>query len=202
MRKSSNRFNACYFSKQGKFFSETLRKRFDGKLSESMVGPHCDIFGQVFSAFTGRKINKPSTSYVPDSDEVGIRCSFKAQEGLLFLLERSFFYLPKPPMFIRHEEIASVEFLRVGVSATGQSSKTFDVIFNHRNNDTHFLFTGIFRDDYKPIVDYFQAKNIAILNLQEIVRICFCFPWPRFRFLIFDHRCLNLLRLRLHDQAV
>ena len=47
-----------------------------------------------------------------------IACSYKAAAGYLYPLEKGFIYVHKPPVHIRFEEIASVNFARGGTSST------------------------------------------------------------------------------------
>eukprot|EP00976_Prorocentrum_cordatum_P105646 1194301-Prorocentrum_minimum.AAC.7 len=45
----------------------------------------------------------------------------------LFPLERTFFYISKPPTLLPYDEIAEVEFERQGGSLSLSSAKTFDI---------------------------------------------------------------------------
>ena len=51
-----------------------------------------------------------------------ITCSYKANSGILYPLPRAFMYVVKPPIHIRFDEIAYVNFARGSVSV----NKNFD----------------------------------------------------------------------------
>jgi len=75
-------------------------KQLHGTLFKRMSGPVFDIAARIFKGITGMKIVVPG-KFRSFHKQSAVRCSMKAQEGLLFFLEQSFFYLYKPPTFIR-----------------------------------------------------------------------------------------------------
>lgn len=62
------------------------------------------------------------------------RCSYKAEDGYLYPLDRAFFYIQKPPMLIPHNEINSIEFQRQGGGMLAGSVKTFDLVSGIRKD--------------------------------------------------------------------
>lgn len=66
-----------------------------------------------------------------------IGCSYKAAAGFMYPLERGFIYVHKPPMHIRFEEIACVNFAR-----SGGSTRSFDFEIETRNGVVH-IFSSI-----------------------------------------------------------
>ena len=93
-----------------------------------------------------------------------MRANYKSNDGHLFVLEKSFFYLKKPTLFIRtqpsascartrrrvyrshlfvragHDEIESVEFVRLSASS---NVKTFDLSFSIKGLPTPHVFSSI-----------------------------------------------------------
>ncbi len=65
---------------------------------------------------------------MPASCPLRNRCSYKADEGYLYPLEKAFFYIMKPPMLIAHDEIESMEFQRQASGVLGSTIKTFDLV--------------------------------------------------------------------------
>jgi structure-specific recognition protein 1 len=59
----------------------------------------------------------------------------QADDGYLYMLDRAFFYVHKPPLLISFDEVDSVEFTRLGGS--GVSSKTFDLVVRTRGDTEH-----------------------------------------------------------------
>ena len=110
----------------------TCEEKYNGLLKPIMKGPQHDVVTRVFKALTKKKVLVPGGSYQSKAGGSCVRCSYKAQDGLLFMLEKSFFFAKKPPMHIRHNQITSIEFDRVGSLATG-SSKTFDLKINTKD---------------------------------------------------------------------
>jgi len=54
-------------------------------------------------------VTRPST-FRSCQDGYAVKSSLKAEDGLLYPLEKGFFFLPKPPTLIPHEEVC---FLRI-----------------------------------------------------------------------------------------
>ena len=46
------------------------------------------------------------------SDKPSIFCGYKSNTGYLYPLERGFLYVPRPPIHLRFDEIAHVNFAR------------------------------------------------------------------------------------------
>ena len=57
-----------------------------------------------------------------------ITCSHKAGNGLLYPLERGFIFVHKPPVHVRFDEIACVNFAR-----GGSTGRTFDFDIELKN---------------------------------------------------------------------
>jgi structure-specific recognition protein 1 len=74
----------------------------------------------VLRGLSGAKMTRPST-FRSCQDGYAVKSSLKAEDGLLYPLEKGFFFLPKPPTLIPHEE---VRFLR-----TRQKSSSFICLF-------------------------------------------------------------------------
>lgn len=68
-------------------------------------------------------------------DGCAIRCSYKADDGFLYPLDKAFFYVHKPPMCINHSDIESVEFQRQGGGVISSSVRTFDLLIKQRSNN-------------------------------------------------------------------
>ena len=66
-----------------------------------------------------------------------ITCSYKASSGLMYPLERGFIFVHKPPVHIRFDEVASVNFARG--STTG---RTFDFEVDLKNG-TNVIFSNL-----------------------------------------------------------
>ena len=70
-------------------------------------------------------------------NQMSVKCAQKANELLLYPLERTFLALPKPTILIQHSEISAVIFSRVGGNTS--NLKTFEIkISTTSGNDTLF----------------------------------------------------------------
>eukprot|EP00475_Leptophrys_vorax_P020323 TRINITY_DN27793_c0_g1_i1.p1 TRINITY_DN27793_c0_g1~~TRINITY_DN27793_c0_g1_i1.p1 ORF type:complete len:617 (-),score=208.68 TRINITY_DN27793_c0_g1_i1:858-2663(-) len=145
---------------------DALKKKFDGKLTSTMTGTYSDVLGKVFAALTNRKINAPG-AFKNSIGERCVRCSHRAFDGMIFPLERSLFFIHKPPVYIRHEDISSVEFLRIGASSSGSTAKTFDILLNLKQENLSF--TSLNREEYSVMVEYFQSRKLKVVGVNEPV---------------------------------
>lgn len=106
-----------------------------------------------------------------------IGCSYKATAGYLYPLERGFIYVHKPPMHIRFEEIASVNFAR-----SGGSTRSFDFEIELRSSAVH-TFSSIEKEEYTTLFNYINTKKIHVKNTGK--NVCtkvylFCGPALQF----------------------
>ena len=85
-------------------------------------------------------------------------CSFKAAAGYLYPLERGFIYIHKPPIHIRFEEIASVNFAR-----SGGSTRSFDFEVTLKNGTIH-IFSSIEKEEYSKLFDFITQKKLHVSN--------------------------------------
>jgi structure-specific recognition protein 1 len=58
----------------------------------------------VLRGLSGAKVTRPST-FSSCQDGYAVKSSLKAEDGLLYPLEKGFFFLPKPPTLISHDEV-------------------------------------------------------------------------------------------------
>lgn len=136
-------------------------------LKQEMHGMEFEVVAKVFRALTGKKLIGAGKFNTSTGDK-GIRCSVKADEGYLFVLEKSFLFLHKPTVYLRHEEIRTIRFDRADsmIAAGGHGTRSFDITFILRNSKRH-TFNNIARSEYDPLVNYFKAKRLNTENLIE-----------------------------------
>lgn len=104
-----------------------------------------------------RKLTGPG-HFLGHSGAPAISCSFKAAAGLLYPLERGFIYVHKPPIHIRFEEIASVNFAR-----GGGSTRSFDFEVELTSGVMH-TFSSIEKEEYNKLFDFMTMKKIRVKN--------------------------------------
>ncbi|XP_062852360.1 FACT complex subunit SSRP1 isoform X2 [Trichomycterus rosablanca] len=136
---------------------EEVERRFEGKLSKNMSGSLYEMVSRVMKALVNRKITVPG-NFQGHSGAQCITCSYKATSGLLYPLERGFIYVHKPPVHLRFEEIACVNFAR-GTTTT----RSFDFEIETKQGN-QFTFSSIEREEYGKLFDFVNAKKLSIKN--------------------------------------
>lgn len=109
--------------------------------------------------------------FISARDAHCIRCSIKANDGLLYPLAKSFIFINKPCIIITFESIEYVEFKRYEPAANS-ATRNFDLVINvkegsNAENVKEFAFMSIDRSEYASLFDYLNVKEIKIKNPQE-----------------------------------
>merc|ERR1712137_449738 len=102
--------------------------------------------------------NHRTRSFIGHSGTPVIGCSYKAAAGHLYPLERGFIYVHKPPIHIRFEEIASVNFAR-----GGGTTRSFDFEVETKNGVVH-TFSSIEKEEYGKLYDFITSKKLRVKN--------------------------------------
>ncbi|GAB2282341.1 FACT complex subunit ssrp1 [Dionaea muscipula] len=143
---------------------ELLNTKYKDKLEPSYKGLIHDIFTNILRALSGSKVTRPG-KFRSCQDGYAVKSSLKAEDGILYPLEKSFFFLPKPPTLILHEEIDYVEFQRH--TAGGSNMHYFDLLIKLKTEQEH-LFRNIQRNEYHNLFDFVSSKGLKILNLGDV----------------------------------
>lgn len=136
---------------------EDLEKEYENKLQAEMSGPTYEVISRVFKSLIKRKITVPGT-FMGASGTQAISCSYKAASGFLYPLERGFIFVHKPPLHIRFEEIAFVNFAR-----SQGPGKAFDFEVELKTGTT-FMFSSVGKEEYGKLFDFVTAKQLRVKN--------------------------------------
>lgn len=139
---------------------ETLSKYKD-KLEPAYKGLIHEVFILILRGLSGAKVTRPG-KFRSCLDGYAVKSSLKAEDGVLYPLEKSFFFLPKPPTLILHDEIDYVEFERH--VAGGSNMHYFDLLIRLKTEQEH-LFRNIQRNEYHNLFDFINSKGLKIMNL-------------------------------------
>jgi len=162
--------------------------KFQG-LETTLEGSVVKVVAQAFSAFLQKKPVAPSgfqaakvayqvtTDVVNDEGEVvkqvshdvmssAVRCSYKSSDGFLYPLAKSFVFVYKPPVYIRFDEIAAVEFGRRDELSGTAAARHFDLMINLLDGHT-YTFANVPREDFKPLFSFCEEKDIRIINIED-----------------------------------
>ncbi|KAH1266442.1 FACT complex subunit SSRP1 [Glycine max] len=137
--------------------------KYKDKLDLSYKGLIHEVFTTILRGLSGAKVTKPG-KFRSCQDGYAVKSSLKAEDGILYPLEKSFFFLPKPPTLILHEEIDYVEFERH--AAGGSNMHYFDLLIRLKSEQEH-LFRNIQRNEYHNLYEFISSKGLKILNLGD-----------------------------------
>mmetsp|Transcript_6135 Transcript_6135/g.12075 ORF Transcript_6135/g.12075 Transcript_6135/m.12075 type:complete len:808 (+) Transcript_6135:176-2599(+) len=150
---------------------DTLKKEYGDDLQPIMRGSLSNLVAKTFKIIAKKKVFIPG-KFSNANQQPCVKCALRANEGLLYPLEKQFVFIHKPPVLIRFNEVESVEFQRY---AGGQgSTRNFDLCVGLKasaasaSNQQEYVFSGIDRSDYTGLYNFLSTKNILIKNLQEI----------------------------------
>lgn len=139
------------------FTEAELKDKYEGKLTKELNGPVYEVLGKIMKTIINRKLTGPG-NFIGHTGTPAVGCSFKAAAGYLYPLERGFIYVHKPPIHIRFEEIASVNFARSGGSTR---SFDFEIALKSGNN---YTFSSIEKEEYGKLYDFITSKKLNVKN--------------------------------------
>jgi structure-specific recognition protein 1 len=142
---------------------EQLKEAFGGRLESEIEGPLHEVLSQLFAAMIKTKIVTPS-GFHSSTDAAAVRCSIKASDGHLYPLDKSLLFVTKPVVHIRLADVQYVEFARVSQS-NAQPNRSFDLNITAKTGEA-YQFTGLDRNEYRPLLEYIQQKKITIRNVE------------------------------------
>ncbi|KAL4364235.1 hypothetical protein GQ457_04G033190 [Hibiscus cannabinus] len=143
---------------------DLLNAKYKDRLEPSYKGLIHEVFTTIMRGLSGAKVTKPG-KFRSCQDGYAVKSSLKAEDGVLYPLEKSFFFLPKPPTLILHEEIDYVEFERH--AAGGSNMHYFDLLIRLKTEQEH-LFRNIQRNEYHNLFDFVSSKGLKIMNLGDV----------------------------------
>ncbi|GAD97267.1 structure-specific recognition protein [Paecilomyces variotii No. 5] len=141
---------------------ELLDSRYKDKLEPRYEEPIHQVITKIFRGLSGKKVIMPSKDFVSHHGHSGVKCSIKANEGLLFCLDKSFMFVPKPATYVQIENIAVITMSRVGGAVS--ASRTFDITMTLKGGMGEHQFSNINREEQQPLEEFFKAKNIRFKN--------------------------------------
>merc|ERR1719402_796575 len=126
-----------------------------------MRGPTFQLVSKLMKAMVNRKITVPGT-FMGHSGTPAVSCSYKAASGFIYPLERGIMFVYKPPIFIKFEDVQSVNFAR-----SGGTNRSFDIEVNTRG-DTVYTFSSIEKDEYGRLYEFLKSKKISVKSVGKM----------------------------------
>lgn len=134
----------------------------DSDIQNPVEGPLKDVLAKLFvDIIKTRVIVEPKNFSFRNGP--GIKCFNKSNDGALYPLEKGVLYLPKPVIYINHENIQKVELART--NEQNMSQRTFDLKVETKNEE--FQFQGIEREELDNIIHYFNLKQIKFIHIDD-----------------------------------
>eukprot|EP00919_Chromeraceae_sp_WS-2016_P025355 GHVR01059958.1.p1 GENE.GHVR01059958.1~~GHVR01059958.1.p1 ORF type:complete len:260 (+),score=94.08 GHVR01059958.1:142-921(+) len=106
-------------------------------------------------ALTGKSVVVPGDFKAAVGDGQAVRCSNKAQDGLLYPLQKQLLFVHKPVLLVRYEDILSAEFSHTASSTT----RYFEIKICCRGGG-ELDFSSIDRHELSTIVQFLQSRNV------------------------------------------
>jgi len=143
------------------FSEEELKEKYDGELEKDMQGPTFQLLSKMMKVLVKRKITVPG-SFLGHTTTPAVSCSYKAASGFIYPLERGLIFIYKPPIFVKYEDVQSINFAR-----SGGTNRSFDIEVSTRG-DTVYTFSSIEKEEYSRLYDFFKAKKIAVKSVGKM----------------------------------
>lgn len=143
--------------------AETRSKKFAG-IDEKVSGNLPKVMAIVLKSITGKKVYRPS-KFKSALGHSCVKCALSSSDGLLYPLDKSFFFIHKPATFIRFSEVSFVEFQR-----TGQASVTFDIHIACKSVGSEpgrdFTFKAIDAREKEPFASFVKERGLKLIMEQ------------------------------------
>lgn len=123
--------------------AEDFQQEYQGKLQQRYEAPIHNVIAALFKGLTGKKVTQPSKDFHSHHAQSGVKCSIKANEGHLYMLDRSFMFVPKPATYVTFENIQNITMSRVGGAMA--ASRTFDITIHMKDQTPDIQFSNINR---------------------------------------------------------
>jgi structure-specific recognition protein 1 len=138
--------------------SDQLAGKFDGKLRHHYDAPIYEVVSNVLQAVSGQPLITAHT-FSSHYNAAGLKCSMKANEGLLYPLQEQLVFIPKPTLVMPYSDIASVTFMRINGGGVGASSgRTFDLKVSLKRGG-EVVFGGLNKEEFGPLEAYLKANG-------------------------------------------
>ncbi|KAL2754651.1 hypothetical protein ACRALDRAFT_1042289 [Sodiomyces alcalophilus JCM 7366] len=141
---------------------DQIKEKYGDRLQSRYEQPLHQVITYIFRGLANKKVTTPARDFQTHRHQLGIKCSIKASEGFLYLLEKAFMFIPKPATYIAYEQTASVTFSRVSGAVSALS--TFDITVQMKSGAGSTQFSNISREDLKALETFFKLKNLRVKN--------------------------------------
>ncbi|WCJ25114.1 FACT complex subunit SSRP1 [Euphorbia peplus] len=135
---------------------DSLNTKYKGRLSLSYQGLEHVIFQEIFSGLSGAQVEKPG-KFRSKNDHYAVRSTFQGVNGLLYPLEDCFFFAPKPPVLIEHQEVEFVEF-----ENHGPDSFSMRLRMDTPGVLAEYVFQNINFNEFSSLYEYMRENSLTV----------------------------------------
>lgn len=86
------------------------------ELQAEYNSPMFEVLVELIRTAAGINLVQPGNNFRSKVGQPCLKCNVKTQGGYLYMLKQSVIFIPKPVLYFRMEEIASVQISRVGTT--------------------------------------------------------------------------------------
>ena len=143
--------------------SEKTKEKFGDrldKLDNTITGPYHEVVSRICRTVLDKKITVPG-NFTTAAGAKCYPCSYKANAGFLYPLERGFIFVNKPPMHFLFSDVSVVKFDR-----SQQGTRSFDFEIEHKNG-TKYVFNGIEKTEQDKLSEFIKGKGINIAKSKD-----------------------------------
>jgi structure-specific recognition protein 1 len=145
--------------------ADEISAKYPGKLEKEMTGATYEVLTKVFKVLTKKRMSIPKGFKSARGDSC-VRCAVGNQEGLLYVLEKSFMFVNKPAMHLRFDDIEHVDLDRTSEGVNRRALKSWDLIVAHKNGTLH-TFSNVDKGDYEPLVQFLKIQKVKLIGAQD-----------------------------------
>ena len=139
---------------------ETIQTKYEGKLKKRYEEPTFRIVTNLFRVFSQQKVHVP-TGFTNSTGQESVRCNVKANDGMLYPLNKSLIGVSKQPILISYHDVHQVVFSRGGGAIA--SAKTFDLRVELQHGTDH-TFQSISREELDSLNNFFAERKLRVKN--------------------------------------
>ena len=140
---------------------EEIQKKLEN-LSNPLEGKTIDIIARLFNVIVNKNLIIPSINFTFSKGPF-IKCSYKANDGVLYFLEKSILFVHKPVLDINHESIKEIDLARI--HETGLQQRSFDMTIKLKKES--YQFSGLDREEMDKLQEYIKAKKLKLNSVDE-----------------------------------
>lgn len=147
-----------------------LAGKYGGKLQMRYTDVSAfELVSVLMRGLAGQKIVVPGGFKSVISGHPALKCTIKASEGALYMLEKNILFVPKPTLLIAHADVAQCVFSRVGgpTSSFGGNPRSFDLKISVRGSGAEHVFSNIAKEELENLIEFLQNKQLPFTMEEE-----------------------------------